>query len=157
LRGVTKHKPQTPLLIGPTYLCTSNPKESLNYKYGNPRQARAIALVPGSWPPHITCTDAVQNLGRDCAPESRFCSSLLGRAGLTSLNPQRKWSPGHNFRFSSTLKIARLASARRLGAKDQATVRPRAVTCKCLSVHMNIYQQGRGIARRRARQNLERF
>lgn len=25
-------------------------------KYGNPRQARALALVPGSWPPHSTCT-----------------------------------------------------------------------------------------------------
>lgn len=38
----------------------------------NPPQTRAIALVPGSWPPHITCTDAVQNLRRDCAPEFSF-------------------------------------------------------------------------------------
>ena len=73
------------------------------------RQASALALVPGSWPPeHHLYWDEVQNWGKtarlslveNSGLSVRFfsVSRTLGRAGLTSLFPQMEWAACRDFR-----------------------------------------------------------
>ena len=73
------------------------------------RQASALALVPGSWPPeHHLYWDEVQNWGKtarlslveNSGSWVRFfsVSRTLGRAGLTSLDPQMEWAACRDFR-----------------------------------------------------------
>lgn len=97
------------------------------------RQASALALVPGSWPPeHHLYWDEVQNWGKtarlslveNSGSWVRFfsVSRTLGRAGLTSLDPQMEWAACRDFRVFPQLWKS---SDRRNPGGSEPRTRPR--------------------------------